>query len=50
MFMLSLAQWDIPLELQTMMDCAGIKVDDTVHEKYSNVLKDVRTVRELVHR
>ena len=50
LFLLSLAQWDIGLEVQTMLDCAGIKQDDIGKEKLSPMLNDIRNIRDLVNR
>ncbi|KAK2145159.1 hypothetical protein LSH36_698g00019 [Paralvinella palmiformis] len=50
LFLLSLAQWDIPLELHTIMECAGLKQDNVINDKFTSLINDVKIVRDVVMR
>lgn len=48
--MLSLAQWDVPLEVQQVLDCAGLCPDALSSNKMAAVLADVRHIRDILVR
>ena len=49
-FLLSLAQWNIPLEVQNILECARINQDKLPSDKMASLFADIRNIRELVGR
>ena len=50
LFLLSLAQCDIHLEVKTILECANIRKDQLSPEKMDAILSDIRYMRDLTNR
>ncbi len=50
LFLLSLAQWDVPLDVHNILECANMTQDSLPSEKMAAILSDIRYIRDLVTR
>jgi len=50
LFILSLAQWDVPLDMHNILQCAGVKPEEYPTEKVAPLVSDTRYLRDLVYR
>ena len=49
-FLLGLAQWNVPLEVQNILDCASIAQEKLSSDKMAAILSDIRYIRDVVSR
>ena len=47
---MSLAQWEVPLEVHNILECANISQDSLPSEKMAAILSDIRYIRDLTSR
>ncbi len=50
LLMLSLAQWEVPLEVHHVLECANISQDSLASDKMAAVLSDIRGIRDVLGR
>jgi hypothetical protein len=50
LFLLNLAQWRVPLDVQAVMECANITRETTSSEKLASTVSDVRYIKDVVGR
>ncbi|XP_074662793.1 nuclear receptor subfamily 2 group E member 1-like [Tubulanus polymorphus] len=50
LFILSLAQWRVPLEVQSILDCANVSREHIGSEKMATFLSDIRYIKDVVSR
>lgn len=50
LFLLSLAQWEIPLDVHHILECANVSKDNLPSDKMAAVLSDIRYIRDLIMR
>ena len=49
LFLLSLAQWDVPLDTQSLLDCAGVKYDQS-DENLASTVDEINQLRATMER
>ena len=50
LLILSLAQWDVPLEVHHVLECANISQDSLASDKMAAILSDIRFIRDVLTR
>ncbi|CAH1800202.1 unnamed protein product [Owenia fusiformis] len=50
LFLLNLAQWNVPIEVQNILECGCIKTESMSSEKMASILSDIRHIRDIVNR